>query len=307
MESDKQNHASPALDGLKEGALSSEVVKVENLSMEMEGILVNTRDSYNSRYILSKDLPSTVEDFDAQLLSTLVKFREEKVKGVFLELSIDRVELIATAKKHGFTFHHTLGDCLTMQKWLPDRESRLPPYASHYVGVGGLTIDFETGRVLVIKERQGNDTLCWKIPGGLVDSGEYLKEAAVREVREETGILTEFKGLVTLQEKRKYNFGRNDIYFVCLLEPLNTHIDMCQLEIAKCKWIPIEEWKTQEFLVETQKMVCDIASDLIEAFKNKREEQVHLPNVLYSQEVKTNLPTLKATNLMYVPPHYLKN
>jgi ADP-ribose pyrophosphatase YjhB (NUDIX family) len=289
-----------------EGMLPSQPEKGDNLPGLSGGILVNTRDVYNSRYILSKDLPASAEIFESQLTATLAQFREEKVKGVFLELDISQVSLISVAAKHGFTFHHTLDDLLTMQAWIPSGKNRLPAYATHYVGVGGLTIDFKTGQVLVIKEKQGNDTFSWKIPGGLVDSGEYVGEAAVREVREETGIESEFKGVITLREKKNYNFGRNDIYFICLLEPLNTTIDMCQVEVAKCKWISIEEWKQQEFLVETQKLICDIADDLIAAYKNKSDAQTHLPNVLYSREVSINLPTLKANHVMYVPSQYTK-
>jgi ADP-ribose pyrophosphatase YjhB (NUDIX family) len=261
---------------------------------------------YNTRYIVSKDLPASTEEFESRMTKTLAKFRVEKVKGVYLELGLNQVGLIEVAAKNGFTFHHTLDNFLTMQAWMPTGKNRLPAYATHYVGVGGLTIDFKTGQVLVIKEKQGNDTFSWKIPGGLVDVGEYVGEAAVREVREETGIESEFKGVVTLREKKNYNFGRNDIYFICLLEPLTALIDMCQVEVSKCKWIPIEEWKQQEFLVETQKLVCEIADDLITAYKTKTDSQPHLPNILYSREVTINLPTMKANHLMYVPSKYTK-
>ena len=43
----------------------------------------------------------------------------------------------------------------------------------------------ETGIVLI---RRKNEPIGWAIPGGFVDYGESLEEAAVREAREETGL-----------------------------------------------------------------------------------------------------------------------
>lgn len=80
-----------------------------------------------------------------------------------------------------------------MVKFLPkNRKNRLPGYSTHYVGVGGLVLDFEAGKLLVIKEKNGHDVNGWKVPGGLVDSGEYLADAVEREVIEETGKFSKF-------------------------------------------------------------------------------------------------------------------
>ena len=47
----------------------------------------------------------------------------------------------------------------------------------------------------------------WKFPGGMVDKGESLGDAAVREVWEETGIKAEFIGILGMRELRTFRHG----------------------------------------------------------------------------------------------------
>ena len=113
---------------------------------------------------------------------------ENKVKGFFITLALSKhVQFFPTLTERGFSFHNASGDVATMVKFLPkNRKNRLPGYSTHYVGVGGLVMDFESGKILVIKEKNGHDVNGWKVPGGLVDNGEYLADAVEREVLEET-------------------------------------------------------------------------------------------------------------------------
>ncbi|HXZ28062.1 MAG TPA: NUDIX hydrolase [Terriglobales bacterium] len=57
------------------------------------------------------------------------------------------------------------------------------------VGVGAVIVD--GGRVVVVRRATAPLQGEWSIPGGMLELGETVREAAVREAREETGLVVE--------------------------------------------------------------------------------------------------------------------
>ena len=57
------------------------------------------------------------------------------------------------------------------------------------VGVGAIII--EDSRVLLVKRAHPPLQAQWSIPGGVLEVGELVREAAIREAREETGLTVE--------------------------------------------------------------------------------------------------------------------
>jgi len=59
------------------------------------------------------------------------------------------------ASEHGFYFHHASknGNYVLMCLWMDDTSSnRLPDFADHYVGVGGMVINEDKDEILMIQE-----------------------------------------------------------------------------------------------------------------------------------------------------------
>jgi 8-oxo-dGTP diphosphatase len=59
---------------------------------------------------------------------------------------------------------------------------------------------FRDDRVLLIQRAKGAFKGLWSLPGGHIEPGESAKAAAVREVREETGVDADIRGIVDLHE-----------------------------------------------------------------------------------------------------------
>lgn len=98
---------------------------------------------------------------------------------------------------------------MTLQREYPE---------SPLIGVGAIIV--EDHRVVLVK--RGHPPLLgeWSIPGGVLEVGELLKDAAVREAREETGLTVEageilgiFDRIVREGEKIVYHYVLID--FLC--------------------------------------------------------------------------------------------
>lgn len=95
-----------------------------------------------------------------------------------------------------------------LNKWLDNGPSRLPGYATHYIGVGGMVMNKERTKLLCIQEQRPLLPGIWKLPGGLVEQGESLETASVREVWEETGVKCKFQSIIGFRELLSYQFDQ---------------------------------------------------------------------------------------------------
>ena len=67
------------------------------------------------------------------------------------------------------------------------------------LGVGALI--FDGARVLLVERAKPPLAGYWSLPGGLVETGERLEDAIVREVHEETGLCVRADSIATIFER----------------------------------------------------------------------------------------------------------
>ncbi len=75
------------------------------------------------------------------------------------------------------------------------------PEANSLVPSVNVVVVNEAGDILMIR-RTDNDN--WAVPGGAIDLGESVAQAAIRETREESGIECEITGLVGIYSDPKH-------------------------------------------------------------------------------------------------------
>nr|XP_018628824.1 nudix hydrolase 10-like isoform X4 [Nicotiana tomentosiformis] len=207
--------------------------------------------------------------FVTMLRASISQWRKQGKRGVWIKLPIEHANLVNAAVKQGFWYHHAEPTYLMLVYWIPEIPHTIPANASHRIGIGALVMN-DNGEVLVVQERNGafKGTEVWKMPTGVVDEGEDICDAAVREVQEETGIKAEFLELLAFRQSHKSFFGKSDLFFVCMLKPLSYKIQKQDSEIKGAQWMHMEEYAAQPF-VKKHEMFNKIAEICLAKKKNK--------------------------------------
>jgi 8-oxo-dGTP pyrophosphatase MutT (NUDIX family) len=250
-------------------------------------VLASTVNRFQGVLVDPQALPSVPDEFLQALARSLCAWAGEGLKVAWLEIPIDRSDLIPVAVEAGFVFHHSGQDYLMLTYQL-EEGAFVPPYASHYVGAGGVVLDGD-GKLLVVWEKahRRDGRRYYKLPGGALHQGEHLVDGVIREVREETGILTRFESLVCFRHWHGYRFGKSDIYFVCRLSPLTQEITIQQQEIQECLWMSVEAYLASEHVGVFNKHIVQAALDgchhlapvAIEGYESE-DREVFMPKVV---------------------------
>lgn len=89
------------------------------------------------------------------------------------------------------------------------------------------------GRVLLVRRRVPEGALVWQFPAGKVEAGETSADAAIRETREEVGLVV--SALTELGERLHPQTGRRISYIACRVVRGSASI-VSEAEISGVAW-----------------------------------------------------------------------
>jgi 8-oxo-dGTP diphosphatase len=121
-------------------------------------------------------------------------------------------------------------------------------------------------KILLLKRNSGDYQGLWALPGGKIELTEHVKEAALREVREEVGIecqFISFLGIVSEHLMEANVVTSHLLLHVCELEPLSNVItknvagearwfDLSKLDSLKDEIIPSDLLMIQRMLIDNE-------------------------------------------------------
>ena len=118
------------------------------------------------------------------------------------------------------------------------------PKANSLVPSVNVVVVNDAGDILMIR-RTDNDN--WAVPGGAIDLGESVGQAAVRETREESGIECEITAIVGIYSDPKHVIlytsngeARQEFSIVLTARPLRGQPTPSS-ESSEVRWVPVSE------------------------------------------------------------------
>ena len=124
------------------------------------------------------------------------------------------------------------------------------------VGVGAIVIDGD--RVLLVKRAHPPIQGQWSIPGGVLEVGELVREAAVREAREETGLIVEPGDLLGVYDRVLRNAEQRVQYHYVLIDFLCRPVGgtlQAASDAAEVRWFTRAELPALKLAEDTQDVI----------------------------------------------------
>jgi 8-oxo-dGTP diphosphatase len=124
------------------------------------------------------------------------------------------------------------------------------------VGVGAIIV--QNGRVLLVKRAHPPIAGQWSIPGGALEIGELVREAAIREAREETGLIVEPGELLGVFDRVLRNPEQRVQYHYVLIDfrcrPVGGELCAAS-DAAEVRWFAREELRALNLADDTHEVI----------------------------------------------------
>jgi 8-oxo-dGTP diphosphatase len=123
------------------------------------------------------------------------------------------------------------------------------------MGSTGVIGEYSAGGVVYRRTGEGYDIVAvqrarhedWSLPKGHIEAGESREQAALREVKEETGLDAQIVGelgeVVYFYRRREEGLVRKSVYHY-LMEALSDKLGNPNWEVSEVRWVPITEAHT---------------------------------------------------------------
>lgn len=99
---------------------------------------------------------------------------------------------------------------------------------------------FRKDKFVLVKEAQKQVYGKWNYPAGHLDFEENILEAAIREVKEETGLDVELEGLLGIYQTHEE--GNNAVIFIFKAIVIRGNLKYAKGELLDAKWFTYEEF-----------------------------------------------------------------
>lgn len=138
-----------------------------------------------------------------------------------------------------------------------DMTEALNPLSCPVLGVGAVIWN-EDGDVLLIRRGKPPRLGQWSIPGGHVEWGESLRDALIREVREETGLEVEILGLIdvidSISRDEKGEITRHYVLIDFTARPVGGTL-AAGTDASDARWVPFAMLDEYTLWSETRRVI----------------------------------------------------
>ena len=130
-----------------------------------------------------------------------------------------------------------------------------------FIGVGAIIIDSDRAtqsRVVLVKRAHPPIQGQWSIPGGVLEVGEFVREAAIREAREETGLIVEPGQLLGVYDRVLRDAENRVQYHYVLIDFLCRAVGgelLAGSDAAEARWFTREELPALNLAEDTQDVI----------------------------------------------------
>lgn len=133
-----------ALNALSQLSTASAAGALDHVGQKIfSSTLIHQEDRYDGIIVDEIRLPDDLDEFVSHLQHSLQSWKLSGKRGVWLKIPSKKIAYAASAIESGFVMHHAENDYLMLTHWLSDDENKLPPNASHQIGVGCIVVNDE--------------------------------------------------------------------------------------------------------------------------------------------------------------------